>query len=161
MGPGLLGPWAEDRASSTLQEKAKAEVSVLLPLLEAGANAGSRTRINSFGGYYTIHCATFAGSREGAFAGGGPSSSWFCGRPGKPLKRGRCGERGGIPKPGFSRRERRNRPWPDPSLTSYLSRDPAVFPTRSNQSGFTAERQGPQRNPPGMFHLLVLCALRV
>jgi hypothetical protein len=27
-----------------------------------GANAGSRTRINGFGGHYTIHCATFARS---------------------------------------------------------------------------------------------------
>src|SRR5688500_1492902 len=30
--------------------------------LTSGANAGSRTRINGFGGHYTIHCATFAGA---------------------------------------------------------------------------------------------------
>ena len=29
-------------------------------LNRTGANAGSRTRINGFGGHYTIHCATLA-----------------------------------------------------------------------------------------------------
>ena len=28
----------------------------------SGANAGTRTRINGFGGHHTIHCATFAGT---------------------------------------------------------------------------------------------------
>lgn len=46
----------------------------------AGASAGSRTRINGFGGHYTIHCATLASAVavEG-FAAAPVNSSRICG----------------------------------------------------------------------------------
>src|SRR3954467_2052495 len=34
-----------------------------------GASAGSRTRINGFGGHYTIHCATLAGEAPNSSMG--------------------------------------------------------------------------------------------
>jgi hypothetical protein len=56
------------------QQKNPAGVVLVLPssLWGDGANAGSRTRINGFGGHYTIHCATLATNAAkihvGAFA---------------------------------------------------------------------------------------------
>ena len=67
-------------------------------LAKAGASAGSRTRINGFGGHYTIHCATLAENSIGAFRCSAFVQAGFALRRFNP-----CGADGGRDSSGSAR----------------------------------------------------------